>query len=95
MGDPVAPGARYLAPHVLCVYDDRMDKRAAVVLRISAIWAVWVWAVLIKNMISDHNNGLAFRLVHIGLAVISIAFAVATWLIVRRLRAATKGATIK
>jgi hypothetical protein len=70
-----------------------MDMRAAVVLRISAIWAVWVWAVLIKNMISDHTNGLAFRIVHIGLAVISISFAVATWLIVRRLRGVAKNAT--
>ena len=72
-----------------------MDKRAAVVLRTSAIWAVWVWVVLIKNMISDHNNALSFRLVHIGLAVISIAFAVATWLIVHRLRTSTKAATIE
>ena len=74
------------------VYDVGMDLRAATVLRVSALWAVWVWAVLIKNMVSDRANGLAFRLVHIGLAVVSISFAIATWLIVRRLRGAAKRA---
>lgn len=56
------------------------------VLRLSVVWTVWVWAVLIRNMITDHTHGIAFRAVHIGLAVVSIAFGVATWVIVRRAR---------
>jgi hypothetical protein len=49
---------------------------------------VWVWAVLIRNMASDRTHGLGFRAVHIVLAVVSIAFAVATWMITRRGRLA-------
>jgi len=60
-----------------------MTLRAAVVLRASALWAVWVWAVLIRNMLTDHTATWAFRAVHISLAIISIAFAVATWMIAR------------
>ncbi len=67
-----------------------MDLRSATILRASALWAVWVWAVLIKNMVTDHTHGIGFRLVHIGLAVISIAFAIVTWVIVRRQRRAPK-----
>lgn len=43
-----------------------------------------MWVVLIRNMLTDHTHGWAFRAVHIGLAVVSIAFAVATWVIARR-----------
>jgi hypothetical protein len=65
-----------------------MSRRAAMVLRASALWAVWVWAVLIRNMVTDHGATWSFRAVHIGLAIISIAFAVTTWCIVRAARRA-------
>ena len=55
----------------------------AIVLRASALWAVWVWAVLIRNMLTDHGATWGFRVVHIGLAIVSIAFALATWAIAR------------
>lgn len=61
-----------------------MTRRQELVLRASAIWAVWVWAVLVRNMVTDHHDGFSFRAVHIGLAVISIAFALATWRIASR-----------
>jgi hypothetical protein len=67
-----------------------MSKRAVLVLRASAIWAVWVWAVLIRNMLIDHTHGWAFRAVHIGLAIVSLAFAVATWCIAGRASRAAK-----
>ncbi|HVA99678.1 MAG TPA: hypothetical protein VNE42_00215 [Acidimicrobiales bacterium] len=67
-----------------------MDLKSATILRASALWAVWVWAVLIKNMATDHTHGISFRLVHIGLAVISIGFAIITWVIVRRQRKAPR-----
>jgi hypothetical protein len=57
--------------------------RAAIVLRASALWAVWVWVVLIRNMLTDHSATWGFRAVHIGLAIVSIAFALATWMIAR------------
>ena len=39
---------------------------------------MWVWAVLIRNMLVDRTHSAGFRLVHIGLAVVSLAFAAAT-----------------
>jgi hypothetical protein len=61
-----------------------VTRRARVVLVLSALWAIWVWAVLVRNMAVDHQHGVAFRLVHLGLAFVSIAFALATLAIVRR-----------
>jgi hypothetical protein len=67
-----------------------MTNRAAWLLRISSIWVVWVWAVLIRNMVEDRTHAFSFRAVHIGLAIVSIAFAVMTWVIAGRSRRATK-----
>jgi len=63
-----------------------VTKRQAIFLYVVVGWTVWVWAVLVRNMLLDHQHGVAFRAVHITLAVISIAFAAGTWRIVRRLR---------
>ncbi|MEY2397635.1 MAG: hypothetical protein QOJ00_809 [Actinomycetota bacterium] len=60
-----------------------MHLRHATFLRIVAGWTVFVWAVLIKNMLGDSNHSIAFRAVHIGLAVISIALAAGTFVVVR------------
>lgn len=56
-----------------------MTKKHVLILRVAAIWTFYVWAVLVRNMIIDHSNTLAFRAVHIGLAIISFALAAATW----------------
>ncbi|WP_298209926.1 hypothetical protein [Ferrimicrobium sp.] len=48
-------------------------------LRASAAWSVYVWSVLIKNMVKDREHSLRFRLVHVGLGVISTSFALLTW----------------
>ena len=63
-----------------------MSRRAAVFLYVFAGWTVWVWAVLIRNMAADHTHSTGFKVVHVTLAVISIAFAAGTVLIVRRVR---------
>ncbi|MGH9298246.1 MAG: hypothetical protein ACRDZP_09790, partial [Acidimicrobiales bacterium] len=68
------------------IYDREMSRSAANLLRASSIWAVWVWAVLIRNMLEDHSHAWSFRALHIGLAVVSIAFAGATWVIAHRAR---------
>jgi len=44
---------------------------------------VFVWAVLIKNMIGDNDHSVGFRAVHIGLALISIGLAAGTLAVVR------------
>lgn len=56
-----------------------MPKRDALVLRLAAGWTVFVWAVFVRNMLKDHTHGTSFKVVHITLAVISVAFAVAIW----------------
>ena len=62
-----------------------MSRTAVWTLRASALWSIWVWAVLVRNMVVDHSHGLGFRVVHIVLAVISGAFAVATLVIAQRM----------
>jgi len=60
-----------------------MSKTARRVLKLSALWSLWVWVILVRNMVTDHTHGLSFRLVHIGLAIISLGFAFASWRIAR------------
>jgi hypothetical protein len=56
-----------------------MTKKHVLIIRVAAVWTFYVWAVLVRNMIIDHSNTLAFRVVHIGLAVVSFSLAAATW----------------
>ncbi len=56
-----------------------MTKKQVWILRIASLWTFYVWAVLVRNMIIDRTNTLAFRAVHIGLAIVSFVFAAATW----------------
>lgn len=70
-----------------------MSRRHANILRASAAWAVWVWAVLIRNMLVDHTHSVGFRVVHITLAVVSLTFAAATlWVASRGRRLARASA---
>ena len=64
-----------------------MGRTAVWVLRIAALWTLWVWAVLVRNMAVDHVHSVGFRVVHLILAVISILFAVAMLVIAQRLGA--------
>ena len=59
-----------------------MTRRQSVVLRAFAVWTVWVWGTRIWNIVGDDEHGTAFKVVHAVLALVSIAFAVATWRIV-------------
>ena len=65
-----------------------MSSRDRLVLRAFSLWSFFVWGVLIRNMLKDHTHGTGFRVVHITLAIISISFAVATWMIASRKRSA-------
>ncbi|HEX9342978.1 MAG TPA: hypothetical protein VF995_05115 [Actinomycetota bacterium] len=61
--------------------------RANVVLA-AAIWTIYVWVTRTWNIISDPDpaHGFAFKAVHVLLALISIAFAVALGVIGLQLR---------
>lgn len=62
-----------------------MKYRPALLLRLFCIWTVFVWAVLVKNMILDDEHPLSFRLVHIGLAAVSFVFVALVWPAAKRL----------
>ena len=53
------------------------------------LWTVWVWAVLIRNMVVG-NFSWSFKSIHIALAVVSLAFAVVTWKITTKSRRFTR-----
>ena len=59
--------------------------RAVWLLRITSLWTLWAWGTLVRNMLVNKTNTLAFRLVHIGLAAVSMTLAVGTWEVSRHL----------
>ena len=61
-----------------------MPRRDRLILRGFSLWSLFVWGVLIRNMLRDSDHSVGFRAVHITLAVISISFAVATWRVASR-----------
>lgn len=63
-----------------------MNRREALVIRAFAAWTVWVWATRIWNVLGDDERSVGFKVVHALLALVSVAFAVVTWGIVRRVR---------
>ncbi len=56
-----------------------MTRTDALILRTAAGWTVFVWATRIRNILGDDTHGTGFKAVHIVLAVVSVAFAVAIW----------------
>lgn len=62
-----------------------MTRAQANILRAFSLWTVFVWGTRIKNVF-DADRGWGFIIVHVILALISVAFAVATWTIVTRNR---------
>jgi Na+/glutamate symporter len=63
-----------------------VKRRDALVVRVFAGWTFFVWAVLVRNMLRDHDHSVGFRAVHIGLALVSFALAAASWAAVNRAR---------
>jgi hypothetical protein len=69
-----------------------MTRGQANVLRAFSIWTVYVWVTRMWNIwrVSGPDAGqqgeIGFKLVHTVLAVVSVAFAVACWIIVSRVR---------
>jgi hypothetical protein len=46
-------------------------------LRTAAAWTVFVWVTRIRNIVGDDTRSTGFKAVHIVLAVVSVAFAIA------------------
>lgn len=65
-----------------------MKLRSAVFLRAFAVWTLFVWITRIKNVF-DQGRGAGFVVVHLVLALVSVAFAVGTFAIVRKERGET------
>ncbi|HET9441852.1 MAG TPA: hypothetical protein VFO65_00945 [Acidimicrobiales bacterium] len=63
-----------------------MTARHRLVLRAFAAWTVWVWGTRIWNIVGDDGRSAGFKAVHVVLALVSVAFAVATWVIASRSR---------
>ena len=61
-----------------------MSNRDANLLRAAAIWTVLVWGVFIRNVVRDRTHSTSFVVVHVSLAVVSLAFAVVIWRISMR-----------
>jgi hypothetical protein len=61
-----------------------MSRRDTLILRLAAGWTVFIWAVFVRNLLRDDTRAVAFKVVHLTLAVVSLAFAVAIWRIATR-----------
>ena len=61
-----------------------MSRSSRLVLRAFALWTVYVWGTRMWNIVRDGDTTTAFKVVHGVIALISVAFAVATWVIVAR-----------
>jgi hypothetical protein len=61
-----------------------VTRRQALLLRVFAVWTVYVWVTRVWNIYNDHTkgHGAAFKAVHYTLAVISVVLAVAAWRVV-------------
>jgi hypothetical protein len=64
-----------------------MTRAQANVIRAFCLWTVWVWATRLWNIWVDNSRETGFKVVHAVLAVVSVGFAMAAWLVVRNLRA--------
>jgi hypothetical protein len=62
-----------------------MTRGQANLLRAFSIWTVYVWGTRLWNIWRD-DQSLGFKLVHTVLAVVSVAFAVACWVVVSSVR---------
>lgn len=62
-----------------------MSRAQANLLRAFSLWTVYVWVTRIWNIVAD-DHSLGFTVVHSVLAAISIALAVAAWVVVARVR---------
>ena len=63
-----------------------MTRREAIALRAAALWTLFIWLVRVKNIVGD-DHALSFKVVHVTLALVSVAFAVVIWRVASSARA--------
>ncbi len=63
-----------------------VSRGQANVIRAFCLWTVYVWVTRIWNIWGDETRDGAFKAVHTVICVISIAFAVAAWFVVSKVR---------
>jgi hypothetical protein len=63
-----------------------VTRNQAVVIRAFCLWTLFVWLNRVSNILRDDERDAAFKAVHSVLALVSVAFAIAVWIVVRRLR---------
>jgi len=73
---------------------DGVTRRQALLLRAFCAWTVFVWVVFVRNILRDDTHTTGFKVVHTVLAVVSVAFAVAAWIVVRQLRHPSRRARV-
>lgn len=71
----------------LLAYGGCMRRRDAMVVRAFCVWTVLIWATRIGNVLGDDARDVAFKAVHVVLALVSVALAVLSWGAVARARA--------
>ena len=54
-----------------------MSRIDALILRSAAFWTIFIWVTRIRNILGDASRSTGFKVVHVLLALVSVAFAVA------------------
>ena len=54
-----------------------MSRADAIILRSAAVWTIFVWVTRMRNILGDDTRSIGFKAVHMVLAIVSVAFAVA------------------
>ncbi|MBW3590899.1 MAG: hypothetical protein KY393_03455 [Actinobacteria bacterium] len=67
-----------------------MTRPEAVILRAAALWTVYIWITRIVNILQDPSHTAQFKAVHSALAMVSVVFAVAIWVVASRGRRRAK-----
>ena len=62
-----------------------MTRGQANLLRVFAVWTIWVWGTRIWNILSG-DESFGFKAVHTPLAVVSVVLAIAALVVVSRVR---------
>lgn len=69
-------------------YPGAMSRRDALLLRVFAGWTIFIWTTRILNILRDSapEHGFGFKAVHVLLATVSVALALAALGVVTRSR---------
>ncbi len=64
-----------------------MSRRETLLLRATALWTFFIWAVFVRNLLRDDTRPASFKAVHLTLAAVSVVLAVGIWRVASRARA--------